>query len=236
MTTTERYNTLIEKIPAVFEAGKAQGGGGDGFYDLFWDTYQNGKGYNFYGKAWTDDIFLPKHDIVKNVDNGNGAELFRDNAMTSLKGKLEVLGKRLDVSACTSFVQMFMWSTIKDVPTIDGTNCENMNGMFGYSSVETIDKLILSEKLNVVNNAFQNAKFLTRVIFAGVIAVTGLNLQWSELDVDSLRSLLICLADKSTDTSGTTWKVTVGSANLATIEANLETEALQAQKKGWVID
>lgn len=31
MTTAEKYNALIEKIPEVFEAGKAQGGGGEAF-------------------------------------------------------------------------------------------------------------------------------------------------------------------------------------------------------------
>lgn len=221
-------DTYAQKI------GEISVGGGDGWYDLFWDTYQANRGYKFSHLCWTDDIFMPKYNLV--IETAYAAGLFQYSGITSLKGKLAQLGLTLDVSQCNSISQMFQGSNVKDVPILDARNCDAIHYVFGTSSkVETVDKLILSDKLTNVGNAFQNATNLTHIIFEGVIAVTGLNLQWSVLDVDSLRSLLNCLADKSADTSGTTWTVTVGSTNYATILEHLSTELEQAQMKGWSI-
>jgi hypothetical protein len=72
---------------------------------------------------------------------------------------------------------------------------------------------------------------LEEIRFEGVIAKNGLNLQWSPLSHDSLVSIIDCLQDKSADTSGTVWKVTVGSANLAILTTE-DFENIQA--KGWI--
>ena len=79
---------------------------------------------------------------------------------------------------------------------------------------------------------FRQVATLEEVTFSGVIGQNGLNLQWAtNLKRESLLSILNCLQDKSSDTSAT-WKVTIGSTNLA----KLTTEEIEnAQKKGWQI-
>ena len=68
LTAISANNALMaENTQKVFEAGKAQGGGGDSYYDTFWDGLQD------YGKRTqyqyflyyigTIDWFRPKYDI-----------------------------------------------------------------------------------------------------------------------------------------------------------------------------
>lgn len=82
MTPAEKLIKIAENEQKVYnagvEAGKAQGGG-DGWYDTFWDTYQqNGNRVNYYaafggnnsnsnGIGWTNDIFKPKYSMVNIV-------------------------------------------------------------------------------------------------------------------------------------------------------------------------
>lgn len=64
-TIAKKLQTIAENQQKVFEAGKAQGGG-DSYYDTFWDSYQkNGNRYHwnsaFANQAWDDVTYNPKH-------------------------------------------------------------------------------------------------------------------------------------------------------------------------------
>ena len=205
LDTTDKINAqnFADKVGEVFEKGKAQGGGGDSFRDLFWDTMQKNGDPTYYTYAfsynWNDELFFPKHNLVATSCNG----MFQTSKITRLKSKLDELGITLDVSRCKSLLQMFQSSEVKDVPIIDGSNATSLSYTFGSRpAVETIEKLILSNKLTTVSNAFQNAENLTHVIFEGELAITGLDLHWStKLDAESYHSLFSIL---SKTTSGMT--------------------------------
>lgn len=203
MTLDELKARAKQDLDNAFEKGKAQGGGGDGFRDLFWDAYQQNGTRNNYSYAfaygWSDDTFCPKYDLVVKSCNG----MFHTSGITDLKGRLNKLGITLDVSQSTSLLQMFQSTGVKHVPIIDGSNATSLSYTFGSRpAVETIEKLILSNKLTTVGNAFTNAEDLTHVIFEGELAITGLDIHWStKLDAESIHSLLSIL---SKTTSGMT--------------------------------
>ena len=71
MNLAEQITRAKADLDAVYEAGKASGGG-DGFYDTFWDAYQNyGRrtawNYSFDGYYWTDANYRPKYPIIVNT-------------------------------------------------------------------------------------------------------------------------------------------------------------------------
>lgn len=240
MTTAEKYSRLInEKIPATFEAGKAQGGGGDGWYDTFWDTYQqNGNRTDyavaFRSLAWSDDNFKPKYDIKM---TGVSSGVFQYSGITRLKGKLDELGLILDTSECITLLQMFQGTNIKDVPIIDGSNATSLSYTFGSSPmVETIEKLILTDKLTTVSNAFLKAERLAHVIFEGILAITGLDLHWSVLlDAESYNSLMNILSPNTTGMSITLPSYETVKTTYDAVYGDGAWDAIVATKSNWTI-
>lgn len=147
---------------------------------------------------------------------------------------------KLDFSQCQSLNQTFSASHARKFKKIDAratTKGNNgANGTFGSCNyLESIDEYYPSTSASF-QKTFDGCSSLAHIIFRSEITINGLNLQWSPLNVESLKSILDNLADKSTDTSGTTWKVTVGSTNYATILDNLSSELEQAIAKGWDIE
>jgi hypothetical protein len=194
MTTAERLLRAKQDLDDVYEAGKAQGGGGDSYYDTFWDGFQeNGKRINYmmaFAYAWDDDSFQPKYDIVPTTNNS----IFYMSKITKLKSILDELGVSLDFSKTNSILKVFQNSFVKEIPVIDARNCTNISYAFNSNEgIETIEKLMLSEKLTTVTGAFLNAINLHHVIFEGTIAISGLDLHWStKLDAESYDSLIKC--------------------------------------------
>lgn len=237
MTTSEKLIKIAENVQKNFEYGKSQGGGGDGFYDLFWDTIQangNPTQYNYsFAHNWNDETFCPKHNIVASQCNG----MFHTSKITSLKGKLDALGLTLDVSRCNTLLQMFQSTNIKDVPIIDGRNSTSLSYTFGSRpKVETIEKLILSNKLTTVGNAFQNAENLTHVIFEGELATTGLDLHWStKLDAESYHSLMNILSPSTTGMAVTLPPYATVKATYDAVYGEGAWDILAASKKNWTI-
>lgn len=193
-----KIDTYAEKIGEAVQCGYNNGfeAGKKAEYDTFWDDFQQNGNRTDYNSAfktgWTDTVFQPKYDII--IAGHGGAVLFQYSSITKLKSKMDELGLKFDTSQATYLGQMFQGAEIKDVPIIDGRNATSLSYTFGTRSrVETIEKLILSDKLTDVNNAFGQATELTHVIFEGTIATTGLDLHWStKLDAESYDSLIRC--------------------------------------------
>ncbi len=108
---------MATDIPKVFDAGKQSQ------YDEFWDNYQNyGESadyqYSFGGRRWTDELFLPKYDLV----GGNFYRCFHSSGITTVD-------KVIDASGATNMGQAFYGAsivTIKELRfgernTFDGT-------------------------------------------------------------------------------------------------------------------
>ena len=103
---------IAQGIDDVYNAGmNASGNTGGDFYDTFWDTYQNNGNrtdydHAFYGKYWTDDIFLPKY------------ELKPTSLYYAFSGsKIKTIPK-LDVSKCIMFYDAFSYSEVETIERI----------------------------------------------------------------------------------------------------------------------
>lgn len=128
---------------------------------------------------------------------------------------------------------MFCDARFTRIGVMDLTSMSNANSIFyGYRLGITIDKVIIKpDGSQTFANAFYDCGALENLTIEGVIGQNGFNVQWStKLSHDSLMSILNALADKSTDTSGTQWIVTIGTENLAKLT---DAEKRIAFQKGW---
>lgn len=220
-------------VEEIFEAGvRAE-------YDRFWDAYQaNGTraSYNYGFREWQSSFFTPKYDIVPSTAIGAFYAMFnRETGGASLKAALNKAGVSLDTSKATALGSLFGYSGVTEVPAIDTSSTVQLDRIFESSrQLKTIDKLVLrADGSQTFSNVFINCSALEDLVIEGVIGNNGFSVQWStKLTHDSLMSIMNALQDKSADTSGTAWKVTVGETNLA----KLTTEEINAVKqKGWTI-
>ena len=236
-------NKLIEiaqKQQKIYQAGVELGKNAGGYtqgvidgkqaqYDMFWDIYQDNGNRSDYGLAfarrWKDEIFNPKYDFIIT----NAGAMFQDSDITILASKLKEKGLKFDTSKSTGALQMFQGAKIKDVPELDLRNCTNIGYIFGSSAkVETIEKLILSEKATTNPTTWFSAKQLTHCLFEGVLAVTGVSLKESTLlDKESIVSLVNILSNETSGLSVTLSKASVdiafGESNLFQIMPNTDT-------------
>ena len=249
MSIAAKLAQIAENEQKVFDAGYAKGreeagesiyneGYADGKkaeYDAFWDSYQDYGNrtttyeYAFARNGWTDVTFKPKYDlIVKNAAN----QMFYTTYITNLKKILSDCGVVLDTSEVTNFNGMFQQARTTHVPTLDMRKATANSHSFSYSNIEEFEKIIVSETVPW-QSAFMNCSRLKHLFVEGVIGQNGFNVQWSNnLSHDSLMSIINALQDKSGDTSGTVWKVTVGSTNLEKLTA---AELGIAWDKGWEV-
>lgn len=226
---TEKLNLdqMASSVDEVYEAGKKAE------YDAFWDEYQLNGARTVYsgcfsGPAWKKTNFKPKYDIRPS----DAINMFWNCWVTEdLVELLSNLGVTLDFSNCKTVATAFAYCGLTRVGELDFRNATGGSSVFiGAYKLETIDKIILSEKTHI-SAWFNTVTTLKNITFEGVIAGNGLNLQWSpNLTYETLRSIINCLQDKSGDTSGTSWVVTVGSTNLAKLTADDLTEI---NLKGW---
>ena len=137
----------------------------------------------------------------------------------------------IDTSNGTKFGYMFYsCEKLTTIPAIDTSNGTKFEYMFGYCyELTTVPQLNLTEATSF-GGIFTNCVALVDLNIVGTINVTGLNVQNSPLSHDSLMSIINALADK-TGVSGT-WKVTLGSTNLAKLTAD---EIAIAEGKGWTL-
>lgn len=218
-------DTYAEKI------GEIEVGGGDSYYDTFWDNHQqNGERTNYrYGFAyWKNGYFSPKYDIKPTGDAGC---LFYNCEEENIKARFEENGVVLDTSNVTNFVQMFENTKSTHLPTIDLTKAIGTNYMFNGAKVQVIEKLIFSENTNIptVNTPFTSCNNLTSLTIEGVIA-TSISFAWStRLDNDSVQSIIDHLKD-----------LTGGTAQTLTLHAMVGAKLTDEQKatitaKNWTL-
>ena len=220
-------------VEAAYEAGrKAE-------YDEFWDTFQEyGKKYQygtgvFAGCTWTDARFKPKYDINF---FGNTSYAFIATGIQDFKKCVEEAGVNVTFEGFTNAYSMFAYGAFLNLPVLNFSDCKVLGSTFEYcSKLQSIDKIIVNENtIFTANTTFLGCVELKEIRLEGTIAQNGLNLQWStELTHDSIMSIINVLKDYSADTSGTEWKVKIGSENYAKLT---EEEILIANEKGWNIE
>lgn len=224
MSIAKKLHTIAENMQKVYDAGADTGGGGnynEGYqsgyaegeaegrknqYDEFWNGYsQNGTRYN-----WNNAFF------------GYGWSDNTYNPPWDFN----------NVRYCSS---MFSQSSITNIKVnVDLTNSTNVSSMFlSSTNLKTIPLLIVHKDLTF-SNTFKGCTNLENLTIQGVIGKNGFDvLDSPKLTKDSLLSVLNALEDKTTDTSGTVWKVTLGTANKAKLSAD---ELKIATDKGWSVE
>ncbi len=256
MSVAKKLQTIAENMTKVYESGANAGSGGnydEGYqtgyaegvlagqenqYNDFWDAYQQNGNRTHYangfgGEGWTDETFKPKYDMAP----VHATRMFANSLITNLKQILESRGITLDFSKATSATYPFDSSSVTEVGVLDFSSIPNMSYFLnGVRSIKYIEKLVLNSNGNQTFNATTSFGYciaLEHMIVEGVIGQNNFDVHWSPLDVESLVSIMNALQDKTTDTSGTVWKVTIGATNKAKLS---DSELKIASDKGWSVE
>lgn len=250
-TTTYRPPELPDGVEAVCEAGYKSGhtmgyaeGHANGFAigeqaesDRFWEKYQNGGNrrdysFAFASEGWTGDLLYPKYDIVVE----NGYQMFAYSPFSgSLKQRLKSCGVTMIFQGDAFLQNLFGYAEkITELGVIDFGRVTLNNNVYIFNNctaLQTIERLILPAGQSTWKSWFKNCTALQNVIFEGVIESGGLDLSESPLlSHDSLMSVISCLEDKSG--TGTSWTVTLGTANLEKLS---DSEKAVATQRGWTL-
>jgi hypothetical protein len=123
-----------------------------------------------------------------------------------------------------------------DVSTSERNACQFSETFSSCTKLKKIDKIILNPNGTDTwyNTVFSGCSALEELTIEGVIGKNGFDVQYCKLLTHaSLMSILYALQDKTTDTSGTTWVVTLGAANIAKLT---DEEIGIANDKGWEVN
>lgn len=193
MSVAEKYTTLTEKIPQVYESGK------QAEYDAFWDNFQekgNRKAYDyaFRSNGWNNTNFKPKYDIKPTTAVG----LFYTCDIADMADILEKQGVTLDLSSCPSLSNLCLNSPkLTRMPKIDASSATTIASVFSWcQKLNTIDEFVFSSKLTNANTAFGNCVSLVNFIASGEIACT-ISFQYSPLSPASMKSVINALKNYS---------------------------------------
>ena len=197
MTTAEKLVIVAENQQRVYEAGYAKGiavGGGDDYYDRFWDAFQaEGERVNYqYAFAYdrfNDETYNPKYPI--NTKSGSTPCRY---AFYQAKG-------------------------ITDTKVPIYANASNCDYMFGQcDALETIRELRVLETQSFTET-FNWCNVLKNVVFTGTIG-KSINLSYSPLTPESMKSVISCLKNYSGTSSELVNTISFTGACWAALEAD----------------
>lgn len=226
--TTYEPSEMPTGIESVYQKGQ------EAANEAFWGLYLNYGNpkyitYAFAGTGWNNNTFYPKYNIVASASSANG--MFRTCDITDLAGRLEECGVTLDISKASGLQYLTSYSKITHFPVLDSSGTTILREVVASSDrLVTIDKFILRNSGDqTFDRVFVSCNALQNLVIEGTIGQNGFNVQWCPLTFDSLVSIVNALADKTGDTSGTDWLITLGQANIATLGS--DTGRITA--KGW---
>lgn len=217
MSIAEKLTIIAENQRDVYNAGFTAGqaqGGGDSYYDTFWDAYLNPVGYSalaglFAGYGWDDITFCPPVGTVISAVNRGGKSatmMFIYSRITDLKAICDKLDVKIDLSKATGFSQLLTDSQITTFPTIDTTSASNLNNIFMNAvKLQTVEKVILKEDGSQTFNSssFSNCTALQNIVFEGVIGKSITFAGSPELSSASVQSIVDHLKELTVQTTQT---------------------------------
>jgi hypothetical protein len=202
--------TASDNYQQGVEDGKQQA------YDAFWGAYQqNGDRTDysgaFSGISWDDNSFTPKYSMKPK----KASNMFAWGDITDLPAALEKAGVTLDFSEVdgSGSSQLFATNTtIRHIGVVDLSNCTTLSYVFvTCASLETIDKLILSDKITSYVSVFEWCSALKNITIEGIIGKSIGFPQSSLLTSESVDSIISALKDLTGATAQTlTFHATVG--------------------------
>ncbi len=240
MSIADKLTAIAENEQKVYnagyEAGKAEGG--NSYYDVFWDNFQqNGQltfyRYAFYGSRWTLNIFNPKYVIKPTSAN----YMFYESGIETLAGF-----NKLDMSDCSEMDFFARFSVIKEFPPLNIQNIKSLNSAFRDTRNGCIKVTLNNVREDCTFNAtFTNATQLVELQMTGTIGQDGFNVQWSKkLSKASHINIISILSDTTTGLTVTfsleavnkAFETSQGAADGSTSD---EWTALVASKSNWTI-
>ena len=224
-----------EEVDSMVAAAEQRGNeaGRQAEYNRFWDAFTANGTRTMYPFAFAYSglgEFMPPDKFEQTTLSYN---MFYSSTFKRLPAGLRMPNLNTTQTGMYAWSrEMFSWSSIEYLHDIEaGAPLEYVSTFRGCKKLITIEKVRVHESTRF-DNTFQQCSSLTNITFDGVIGTNGLNLQDSaSLTHDSLMSVINALQDKSADTSGTQWTLTIGSTNLAKLDP--ETELAIAWNKGW---
>ncbi len=222
---------IAEGVNEVHDVGIEEGKQAQ--YDEFWDSFQaNGSrafGNLFYGSAWNDITFKPKHSM-RSASAANS--MFQNSTITDLQGILDRQSVTFDFSRCGSFANFLQNSTISHIGVVSTIGSSGLSNIFYLAkSLETVDLLILKSdgSQGFSSGAFQDCIALANIAIEGVIG-QNIDIHWSPLTKDSITSIVNAL---STTATGKT--LTFKKSAVEAVFSDDEWAALVAEKSNWTI-
>ena len=219
MTTAEKILRAKADIDAVFEAGKAQGGGDEFAFIKNMDSINNffANNYNSY--------YLDKLDKLDLSNIKRAQYVFQDN--TTAKSV-----KMPSMPNLVSPHYMFQRCTSIEYVEVDTSLVSVVSGLFnGCTSLKEIGKPLDFSKATYTSLTFDNCGELEKVTFVGTI-IKGFDIHWStKLTADSLESIVTHLSN--TSTGQTITLPNTAEANYNAVYGEGAWAALVATKTNW---
>ncbi len=235
MSIADKLQTVAENQEKVFEAGRTKE------WSDFWDAFQNYGDKDNYTSTFSCnglcktqwvDILYPKYDIKPTQSMESAFMNFGSDGNFDLEARLNECGVKLDTSKCAGFNHAFSNANISVIPEIDTSGVYRVSAtdyiFYGCNCV-TIRKLILGQ-YGLGANPFSSTSNLANIVIEGEIIANLFINACSKLTHDSLMSFINALKDYSEDTSGTVYKLTMGSKNMAKLTVD---ELKIIETKGW---
>ena len=242
---TETMSTadMASGVNEVYGKGKQAG------WDEFWDMFQANGQRRCYSYAFAEPVgalvnylstwskgFTPKYPIEYDSLSSTFAYFNKANStpidmVNFLNDNNIIFTPYNDLTFGISINGIFQMANVSRTPPIQFGMSSIQNAFYYCTNLVTIETLTIFKPSSTVNcnNSFYYCSKLQNITFEGQFCPTKLNFQWSPLTIESLRSLIDALEDKSAATSKT-YKVTVGPDNLAKLT---ETDLQNIQVKGW---
>lgn len=202
--TTYTTAEMADGVSEVYEAGKKSE------YDAFWDEFQDYGNRTdcqnmFYGSGWTNAIYKPKHPLHPT----NAYAMYQRTGITDIYCGGNTI---VDFSKCTDLYYTFYGTHIEHLGVLDFSSGTRMTTCFAGSAwLVSIDKLIISESMTSIVQAFTNTQSLVDVTIEGVIPVS-VDIQKAPLSYDSIVSFISHLSDTATGQTLTLSKAAVNKA------------------------
>ncbi len=237
MTIAEKITRAKTDVNVVYAAGKRDE------RDAFWDAFQhNGTRTSYYGAFcnFPREAFYPKYDIKFDGSSATQGTFrtFPDSSSTwppaedfDFVERLNECGITVDTSNATSVYQMFYYSCVSTMPTLDFSNvtAQMYETFESCNRLHTVDKIILSNTgTQSFYNIFGNCIKLQNITFEGVI---GNSISFAQSTLLSRASIENIVSVLSPTVTGKTLTFSQAAVNNAFSDA--EWTALVNTRKNW---
>ena len=199
----------------------------DALYDA---EYALSNGFNDYSSMFKEKYYMTKVPIAILQNTAKGTIFANMFYFGGLCTEMPLF----DVSNGTDFNHMFYgMAEIESFPSFNTSKGLNFDGMFGMCmKAKTIEGIDLSSATSVIS-MFDLCSELENITFNGNIKITGLDLSpCTKLTHDSLMSAINALYDYVSEGTTGTFKLILGSTNLAKLT---DAEKAIATQKGWTL-